>query len=153
MHVPTSRGKRKIYTSLLDAAWALASPAIALYVGGALAVANQDWTMVGTYCALSAAFAIVAILAFRLQDSVSQHFSAHEALDIAEAVLFPQVLTYAVLLTLTRLDGIARSLLLYHGALLAAGLILVLVVRLAADKEVVRATLYQFRSERVIVIG
>jgi lipopolysaccharide/colanic/teichoic acid biosynthesis glycosyltransferase len=153
MHVPTSRGKRKIYTFLLDAAWALASPAIALYVGGALAVAKQDWSMVGTYCALSAAFAIVAILAFRLQDSVSQHFSAHEALDIAEAVLFAQLLTYGVLFTLTRLDGIPRSLLLYHGALLAAGLILVRIATRGASSEDDGAIDYQFRSERVIVIG
>src|SRR5689334_14231633 len=120
MHVPTSRSRRKIYTSMLDVLWALISPAIALYATDALAFTHQDWNLVGTYCALSAAFAVIAILAFRLQDGVTQHFSAHEALDVAEAVLFAELLTCGVLFTLTRLDGIPRSMPLYHGVLLGA---------------------------------
>src|SRR5215471_18979782 len=137
MYVPTSRSHKKIYMSLWDVFWALASPPIALYMGDALALTQQNWTMVAIYCALSSAFAVVAILAFRLQDSISPHFSAHEALDIAEAVLFAALLTCGFLFTLTRLDGIPRSMPLYHGILLAAGLILARIftrISLSEDK-------------------
>jgi hypothetical protein len=62
---------------------------------------------------------VVVFLAFRLQDSMTGHFSAHEALDVVEAVLLAQLMTGGFLFTLTRLDGIARSVPLYHGLLLA----------------------------------
>jgi lipopolysaccharide/colanic/teichoic acid biosynthesis glycosyltransferase len=151
MHAPTSRSKKKVFTSTLDVAWAVVSPGIALYAGAALAFTHQDWNTVGVYWALSAAFAVIAILAFRLQDSVSQHFSAHEALDVAEAVLFAELLTCGVLFTFTRLDGIPRSMPLYHGVLLAAGLILArIATRGASDEGVID---YQSRSDRVVLIG
>ena len=152
MHVPTSRSNKKIYMSIWDVFWALASPPIALYIGGALAFTQQNWTMVSIYCALSSAFAITAFLAFRLQDTATQNFSAHEALDIAEAVLFAELLTCGFLFTLTRLDGIPRSMPLYHGLLLAAGLILArITIRAGAQGE--SGIDYQSSSERVILIG
>src|SRR6185312_1683182 len=101
---------------------------------------------------LSTGFAVVAYLAFGLRSTVSQHFSAHEVLDIAEAVLFAQLLTYGVLFTLTRLDGIPRSVPLYHGLLLAGGLIFVRIVTRTGSHER-RASDYQMRRERIIVIG
>src|SRR5690349_282893 len=153
MHVPTSRSKRKIYTSALDVSWAIVSPAIALYAADAIAFTQQDWNRVALYCALSAAFAIAAMLAFRLQDGVSDHFSAHEALDIAEAVLFAELLTCGFLFTLTRLDGIPRSMPLYHGLLLAAGLILARITTRTAFSGGDSAIDYQSRSERIILIG
>src|SRR5207249_7736269 len=103
------------------------------------------------YCVLSTGFAVVAYLAFGLRNTVTQHFSAHEVLDIAEAVLFAQLLTYGLLFTLTRLDGIARSVPLYHGLLLAGGLIFVRIVTRRSDEG--RASDYQVRRERIIVIG
>jgi lipopolysaccharide/colanic/teichoic acid biosynthesis glycosyltransferase len=95
---------------------------------------------------------VFAFLAFGLQKTVTRHFSAHEVLDIAEAVLFAQLLTYGVLFTLTRLDGIPRSVPLYHGLLLAGGLIVFRVISRAGSGER-RASDYQLRRERIIVIG
>src|SRR5260221_14529867 len=118
---PTSRRKNKVFLSIWDTFWALLSPIPALWMGGALVVSLQDWSMMATYCALSFGFAIVAFLAFRLQDTMTRHFSAHDALDIIEAVLFAELLTGGFLFTLTRLDGISRSVPFYHGLLLAGG--------------------------------
>ena len=87
-----------------------------------------------------------------LQKTVTRHFSAHEVLDIAEAVLFAQLLTYGLLFTLTRLDGIPRSVPLYHGLLLAGGLIFVRILTRVGSNER-RASDYQLRRERIIVIG
>jgi lipopolysaccharide/colanic/teichoic acid biosynthesis glycosyltransferase len=152
MHVPTSRSKKKIYISLLDLSWALVSPLAALYLGNALVLTQQSWSMVALYCALASGFAIVAFLAFRLQDGATTSFSAHDALDVAEAVLVAELMTCGFLFTLTRLDGIPRSIPLYHGLLLAGGLILARIttrVTFSEDRE----TDYQSRSERVIIIG
>lgn len=149
---PTSRRKRKVDVSIWDALWALASPLLALWLGGALVLARQDWNAILLYCALSTAFSIVAFLAFGLQKTVTRHFSAHEVLDVAEAVLFAQLLTYGVLFTLTRLDGIPRSVPLYHGLLLASGLIFVRILTRAGGNER-RESDYQLRRERIIVIG
>jgi hypothetical protein len=118
---PTSRRKKKVYLSLWDMFWALASPLLALWIGNALVLSQQDWSMTAIYCALSSGFAVAAILAFRLQDSITRNFSAHEALDIVEAVLFAELMTGGFLFTLTRLDGIARSVPLYHGLSSQAG--------------------------------
>lgn len=153
MYVPTSRSRRRIYVSILDIVWALISPLVALYLGGALVLAQQNWSMVSTYCALASGFAIAAFLAFRLQDSITQHFSAHEAIDIAEAVLFAELMTCGLLFTLTRLDGIPRSIPLTHGILLGGGLILVRVaMRIVLSESEARVD-YHVRCERVIVIG
>jgi lipopolysaccharide/colanic/teichoic acid biosynthesis glycosyltransferase len=139
--------------SLLDVFWALISPVVALYIAGALVFTQQNWAMVAIYCALSSAFSIVAFLAFRLQDTVTEHFSAHEALDIAEAVLFATLLTCGFLFALTRLDGIPRSMPLYQGLLLAAGLIFIRIITrggLSADESTID---YHSRNDRIIVIG
>jgi Bacterial sugar transferase len=153
MHVPTSRSNKKNYMSMWDVFWALVSPPLALYIGGALAFTEQNWSAGAIYWALSSAFAVIAFLAFRLQDTATHHFSAHEALDIAEAVLFAQLLTCGFLFTLTRLDGIPRSMPLYHGLLLAAGLIFARITTRAGSIEGDSAIAYQSRSERVILIG
>ena len=114
---------------------------------------SGDWHAVGLYWGLSAAFAILAIFALRLQDGMTRYFSVHEALDVAEAVLFAELMTCTVLFTLTRLDGIPRSMPLTHGLLLAAGLlaarIVVRIVRSGHDEPVDRHR----HRERIILIG
>ena len=132
---PTSRRKRKVDVSIWDALWALASPILALWLGNALVLARHDWNATIIYCALSTGFAVVAFVAFGLQKTVTRHFSAHEVLDIAEAVLFAQLLTYGLLFTLTRLDGIPRSVPLYHGLLLAGGLIFIRIATRVGGNE------------------
>jgi FlaA1/EpsC-like NDP-sugar epimerase len=105
------------------------------------------------YWVLSAGFVIVEFFAFRLQDGMTRYFSAHEALDIAEAVLFAELMTFAVLFTLTRLDGIPRSIPLVHGLLLAVGLLAARVfVRIVASEDNEPPD-YHWRRERIILIG
>jgi lipopolysaccharide/colanic/teichoic acid biosynthesis glycosyltransferase len=149
---PTSRRKRRFDVSIWDALLALVSPLVALWLGDALVLARHDWHATIVYCALSTGFSVVAFLAFGLRNTVTRHFSAHEALDIAEAVLFAELLTYGFLFTLTRLDGIPRSVPLFHGLLLAGGLVFIRIVTRGGSDEK-RATDYQSRYERIIVVG
>src|SRR5258708_26926478 len=119
---PTSRSGTRIYLSLWDLFWAVVSPVVALYVRDVDLVVRADWNVLGYYWLFSSGFALVAFVALRLQDGMTRYFSVHEALDIAEAALFTELMTFVSLFTLTRLDGIPRSMPLAHGFLLAGGL-------------------------------
>src|SRR5712691_10812139 len=150
---PTSRSGRKIYLSLWDLFWALASPPVALYLRDPEIFLREDWTPAIYYCVLTSGFALLAFFALRIQDGMTRHFSVHEALDISEAVLFAELMTTAALFTLTRLDGIPRSMPLIHGLLLATGIIAVrMLVRVvfSANDEIPD---YRCRRERIILIG
>src|SRR3982074_92279 len=150
---PTSRSGNRVYLSLWDLGWALASPILALYLRDPEIVFRTDWSVIGYFWVFSSGCALVAFFAFRLQDGMTRHFSVHEALDIAEAVLFAELMAFGALFTIARLDGIPRSIPLTHGLLLAAGLIaarMVMRVIFAQDSETPD---FRCRRERIILIG
>ena len=153
VHSPTSRSGSRIYLSIWDLSWALTAPVLALYLRDPNVIFNSDSSAL-IYWVLSAAFSVLALFAFRLQDGMTRYFSVHEALDIAEAVLFAELMTFAVLFTLTHLDGIPRSMPLIHGLLLATGLlaarVVVRIVTSDADDETAE---HGCRRERIILIG
>src|SRR4029077_18963260 len=152
VHSPTSRSGRRIYLSIWDLSWALTAPVLALYLRDPNVISNSDSSAL-TYWVLSSAFAVLALFAFRLQDGMTRYFSVHEALDIVEAVLFAELMSFAVLFTLTRLDGIPRSMPLVHGLLLAFGLLAARVfVRIVASEDN-EPPGYHRRRERIILIG
>src|SRR5215510_7737810 len=150
---PTSRSGTRVYLSLWDLFWALVSPVLALYLRNADIVFRGDWEVLGYYWLFSSGFALVAFVTLRLQDGMTRYFSVHEALDIAEAALFTELMTFVSLFTVTRLEGIPRSMPLTHGLLLAGGLIaarIVVRVIFSEDKEPLD---YHYRRERIILIG
>jgi len=150
---PASRSGKRIYVSLWDLIWALASPIVALYLRDADVLYRAEWGVVGVYWLSAAGFALLGFFAFRIQDGMTRYFSVHEAIDVAEAVLFAQLMTCLVLFSLTRLDGIPRSMPVIHGFLLAAGLIAVrLLVRILHDDDT-EPLPYHWRRERIILIG
>jgi lipopolysaccharide/colanic/teichoic acid biosynthesis glycosyltransferase len=151
---PTSRTGKRVYLSLWDLSWAVLSPVVALYLRNMDIVLQADWSVLGYYWMISSGFALVAFFALRIQDGMTRHFSVHEALDVFEAVLFAELMTCGVMFTLTRLDGIPRSMPLIHGLVLAAGLvaarIIIRIVRSDSDDE---SQHYRSRQERIILIG
>jgi len=151
---PTSRSGSRVYLSVWDVFWALVSPILALYFGN-VDLWYADWSVIGYYWALSAGFALIAFFAFRVQDGMTRYFSVHDALDIAEAVLFAQLMTCAALFTLTRLDGIPRTTPLIHGLLLAGGVVaarvFVRIVTSGAGAD--ERPGYHSHRERIILIG
>src|SRR6266403_5248990 len=150
---PTSRSGTRVYLSLWDLFWAVVSPVVALLSRDAEIVFRADWEVLGYYWLFSSGFALVAFVALRLQDGMTRYFSVHEALDIAEAALFPELMTFVSLFTLTRLDGIPRSMPLTHGLLLAGGLIAArMVVRVVFSQDT-QPLDYHCRRERIILIG
>src|SRR5256886_1733844 len=150
---PTSRSGTRVYLSLWDLFWALVSPVLALYLRDADIVFRGDWEVLGYYWLFSSGFALVAFVALRLQDGMTRYFSVHEALDIAEAALFTELMTFVSLFTLTRLDGIPRSMPFTHGLLLAGGLIAARIVVRVISSEDKEPLDYRYRRERIILIG
>jgi lipopolysaccharide/colanic/teichoic acid biosynthesis glycosyltransferase len=144
-----------MYLSVWDLFWAVSSPLVAFFLRDSDMIFDRlDWSMILQYWGISASFALVAFFAFRLQDGMTRHFSVQQALDISEAVLIAQLMTCAVLFSLTRLDGIPRSLPLIHGLLLGAGLLAArLFVRIAASGNDDGDHDFRRRHERIIVIG
>jgi lipopolysaccharide/colanic/teichoic acid biosynthesis glycosyltransferase len=155
MHLPlpTSRSGKRIYLSAWDLSWAVISPILALYIRDPQIVLRADWAVVGSYWGLAAGFAVFAFFAFRLQDGMTRYFSMHEALDVAEAVLFAQLMTFLALFTITRLDGIPRSVPVTHGLLLLGGLIAARIIMRVAFSEDDEVSDFRARRERIIVIG
>ena len=150
---PTSRSGQRVYLSLWDLFWAVASPMVALWLRGTELLFSPDWTVVGLYWALASSFALMAFFLLRIQDGMNRYFSAHSALDIAEAVLFAELMTTAAMFTLTRLDGIPRSMPIMHGVLLASGVIAVRVLIRVVFSEQNEVSNYNCRRERIILIG
>jgi lipopolysaccharide/colanic/teichoic acid biosynthesis glycosyltransferase len=150
---PTSRSGTRIYLSLWDLFWAVVSPVLALYLRNPDIVFRGDWEVLGYYWLFSSGFALVAFVALRLQDGMTRYFSVHQALDIAEAALFTELMTFVTLFTLTRLDGIPRSMPLTHGLLLAGGLIAARIAVRVIFSEDRQALDYHYRRERIILIG
>jgi lipopolysaccharide/colanic/teichoic acid biosynthesis glycosyltransferase len=121
---PTSRGAFRFRFCLFDLAWALVSPMLALYLSDAYVLSyNGDAQTVVLYGLVSASFAAICFLFFRIEDGILQYFSVHDALDVAKAVVTSELLTCVVLFSLTRLEGIPRSTPIIHALILAAGLL------------------------------
>src|SRR6266545_4037201 len=155
MHVPSpsSRTGKRVYLSLWDLFWALISPLLALYLRDVDILFRGDWSAVGYYWVLSSGFALLAFFALRIQDGMTRYFSVHEALDIAEAVLFAELMTFGVMFTITRLDGIPRSMPIIHGLILLAGIVAARIFVRIVFSRANEPQDYQSRRERIIVIG
>ena len=151
--IPTSRSRKRIYLSLWDFFWATASPLLALYLRDPDVLFRDNWLPFVQYWALSAAFAVVAFYAFKIQDNITRYFSLHEAIDIVETVLFVELMTFMTLFTLNRFDGIPRSIPLAHGLLLAAGLLAMRILFRIIRQESNPTRAYRSRAERLILIG
>ena len=94
---PTSRSGKRIHLSIWDLIWALVTPILALYLGGALILTNAEWNPVVQYWLITAILSLLAFYAFRLQDGMNRNFSVQQTVDIFEAVLFIELMTLALL--------------------------------------------------------
>jgi lipopolysaccharide/colanic/teichoic acid biosynthesis glycosyltransferase len=139
--------------SLWDLFWAVVSPLLALHLRDPAILFRPDWPPVVEYWLLSVGFAIVAFYAFKIQDNITRHFSAHEAIDIVETVLFVELMTFISLFTLNRFDGIPRSIPLSHGVLLAAGLFAVRILFRIVSPGNDPPREYRLCGDRMILIG
>ncbi len=121
--LPSSRTALRARSSLVDAAWAVFAPILALYLRDAPALSYSGFVPTLLYCSISVAFSLIAFSALRVQAGITRYFSVVDAMSVAKAVAAATFATYAVVFSLTRLDGIPRTTPIVHALILLAGLL------------------------------
>lgn len=154
IHLPSSRGYFRAGLSVFDTFWAALSPLLALYVRGAYILSEEYAALATVYCGISFVFALIAFLAFRLNDGLSRYFSVHDAINIIKASVTAGVMTAVVLFTFTRLEGIPRSTPLIYVFILATGLIVARALAVLRDgKKDPSIHIDDAPAEHIIMIG
>lgn len=115
---------------------------------------NGDWVIVGSYSVVSLAFSVIAFQVFGISGIVPRYISVSDLLDVAKVVLGGELMTAIVLFTVTRLEGIPRSVPAIHALILGTGLIAYRGLANLADKRGRHADqLRPATNENVILIG
>jgi lipopolysaccharide/colanic/teichoic acid biosynthesis glycosyltransferase len=120
---PASRGGFRVRLSIFDAFWAFATPVLALALRDPGLVSYANASAAATYVLICVGFSLTAFLAFKIEQGAPGYFSVHDALAVVKAVICAILLTYVVLFSVNRLQGIPRPILVMHALLLLAGLI------------------------------
>jgi lipopolysaccharide/colanic/teichoic acid biosynthesis glycosyltransferase len=104
-------------------ALAAGSPFAALYLRNADLASNGDWYSAASYSLVSLAFSLIAFQVLGIGGTIARYISESDLRNIAKAVLAGELMTATVLFTLTRLEGIPRSIPAIHALILGAALI------------------------------
>ena len=154
LRLPTSRGSFKLRLSLFDAFWAIISPILALYFREAQILSYDGLATTLVYCTLSVLFSLLAFSAFRIHDGMARYFSVHDAVDVTKAVVVSAFMTYGAVFTLTRLEGIPRSVPIIHALTLIAGLIgMRIFMRLFEAKRTTLPQRMEANAKHILLIG
>jgi lipopolysaccharide/colanic/teichoic acid biosynthesis glycosyltransferase len=154
LHLPTSRGSFKIRLSLFDSFWAMVSPLLALYFRDAQILSYEGLVPTLVYCSLSLIFSLIAFSTFRIHAGMTRYFSVHDAIDVTKAVVVAAFMTYGAVFTLTRLDGVPRSIPIIHALTLIVGLIGVrIATRLLEAKRSALVPRTNAAAQHILIIG
>jgi lipopolysaccharide/colanic/teichoic acid biosynthesis glycosyltransferase len=152
--LPSSRAQFRLRLSAIDVFWAAAAAPLALFLRDALILSAQGAPTAILYCGASFVFTLIALLAFRVSAGITRYFSVHDAVSIISAVFAAGLTTTVVLFTLTRLEGIPRSIPIVQGLVLAAGLLLTRGAMRLWDKDDQSADAVKHSAvEHIIMIG
>src|SRR5215472_3683718 len=121
--LPSSRARLRLRLSPVDVALAAASPLVALYLRNGDLPSNSDWISAGSYSLVSLVCSLTAFQVFGISGIITRYLSVKDLADVAKAVLTSELMTATALFTVSRLDGIPRSVPAIHALTLAAGLI------------------------------
>lgn len=154
IRMPSSKAGFVFRLSIFDVILAASAPLFALYLRSAQILFPFDAISVSIYVAISFFCALIAFIAFRIHGGVPAYLSVHDVVDLTKAVVTTELLVCVVLFSITRLDGIPRSVPAIHGMILGAGLFGARMLAHYADKnrrlEVHRRP---NTAEHVILIG
>lgn len=152
---PTSQGAFRANFRPYDIGWAIVSPILALHLSDAYVLTMKEGIgSVVLYCAVSSLCSVVAFLMFRIQDGVPKYFSVPDALDVVKAVVAAELLSCAILFSLTRLEGIPRSAPTIHALILLTGLVAArTVIRLRAKSGEKNNAKGSFAAEHIVIIS
>jgi FlaA1/EpsC-like NDP-sugar epimerase len=133
---------------------AAAAPFAALYLRDVEMVSAGGRIVAGSYVLVSLATSLIAFQVLRISSTIPRYISVGDLLDLAKAAVAGQLMTAIVLFTLTRLDGIPRSVPAIHALILGAGLLISRGLASIADRNRRRAERPRSATaENVILIG
>jgi lipopolysaccharide/colanic/teichoic acid biosynthesis glycosyltransferase len=151
---PSSRAHVAVRFSLVDVGLAALSPLLALYLRNALILVPFDLEGVAIFVLISLSCSLVGFALFRIYGGIPSYLSVHDLVDLVKAVLVGALLTCVTLFTLTRLDGVPRSVPAIHALILAAGLLLArLFAHIADNNRKLANQPQQGPVENIILIG
>ena len=152
--VPSSRKSLRLALSPFDIIFAAITPLLALQIRDAYILSPRGATTVAIYCAISLAFSLIAFVMFRTSDGMAQYFSVRHVMSVLKAVLTAELLTFVVLFSFTRLEGIPRPTPLIHALLLAFCLIAARAINSSlVHREPTNRRAKHDAIENVLVIG
>lgn len=151
---PASRGAIRPRFHGFDFFWALCTPILALYVSEAYVLYTSNGLQtVALYSVVTFGVSAIALLIFRVQDGVERYFSVHDAIAVGKAVIVSEFVSYVVLFSATRLEGVPRSAPILHALLFGAGLLVYRAFIRVTNHEQSAISAIRGRREHVIVIG
>ena len=107
--LPSSRASVRVRLSSVDVALAAVSPFAALYLRNGEVAWNGDWITTVSYFAVSLALSLIAFHVFGINGIIPRFLSVKDLMDVAKAVFGSELMTATALFTVSRLDGIPRS--------------------------------------------
>lgn len=123
IRLPSSRASLRVRLSPVDVTLAAAAPLAALYLRNVGLASTGDWTIAGSYSLVSLGFSLVAFQVLGISNPIPRYISVSDLLDVAKVVLGGQLMTAIALFTVTRLNGIPRSVPAIQALVLWAGLV------------------------------
>ena len=151
--LPSSRASLRICLSPVDVAMATVSPFLALYLRNGYVDLTGDWTIAASYSVVSLAFSLIMFQIFGIGGIIIRYICVNDLLNIVKAVLGAELMTAIVLFTVTRLEGIPRSVPAIHALILGAGLLAYRVGNLSSQRGWPADQPRRAASENVILIG
>jgi len=150
----SSRPRPRIRISTADLALATLAPIAALYLRDALVLSPDNAASALLYCALSLSFTGIALLAFGVDGGIPGYLSIHDVVDVTKVVVAGGAMTAATVFTVTRLQGIPRSVPALQALILAVGLCgRRLVAQVAAQRGDLRDDRPAETGECTVLIG
>jgi lipopolysaccharide/colanic/teichoic acid biosynthesis glycosyltransferase len=151
---PASRGAIRPRFHGFDFFWALCTPILALYVSEAYVIyTSNGFRTVALYSIVTFVVSVIALLIFRVQDGVERYFSVHDAIAVGKAVVVSEFVSYVVLFSATRLEGVPRSAPILHALLFGAGLLIYRAFIRVTNDDQRYVNAARGRREHIIVIG
>ena len=150
---PSSCFGQSFRISSSDIAWAILSPLLAIYLRDFEVLSDERLKASIIYWLTTALFTVLGFFIFRIHCGMARYFSVHDMIEVVKTVVFVEFATCLVLFSVTRLDGIPRSIPLVHGLLLATGLIAMRVIARFLFQEEFKSLGYRLQRNRIIMIG
>ncbi len=123
MRLPSSRVSLRVRLSPVDVTLAAVSPFVALYLRDVDLVSAGGMFVADSFALVSFAASLIAFRLFRVSSTIPRYISVGDLVILAKAVVAGDLMTAMVLFTITRLDGVPRSVPAIHAVILAAGLL------------------------------